>query len=133
MFLELSVVKLPTDAFGSPAKYYVEETAQVVQDIMKYFSSTDKTPPNLLQVCSTLVAYMKELRRPKSVTAKFSFSRPNYSLNGKSPFLAGMFSFSRQISLSRGNVFFLTANLSFSRQIFLSCGNVSFRTKKLFQ
>eukprot|EP00795_Rhopilema_esculentum_P013661 gene13661-4563_t len=47
--LEESVVKLPADAFGSPAKYYVEETAKIVQDIMKYFSSNDKTPPNLLQ------------------------------------------------------------------------------------
>ena len=113
MFLELSVVKLPADAFGSPAKYYVEETAQVVQDIMKYFSSNDKTPPNLLQVCSTIVAYMKELRRPTSVTAKLSFSRPNHSLNGNLPF-------SRQCFLSYGKSLFLASNLSLLRQCFLS-------------
>ena len=45
-----STTKLPAGAFGSPSKYYAEETKEVVQQIMEYFSTNKKAFPTLLEV-----------------------------------------------------------------------------------
>ena len=45
-----STTKLPADAFGSPSKYYAEETAEVVKQIMDYFSTDNAAFPTLLEV-----------------------------------------------------------------------------------
>lgn len=49
--LATSAIKLPSDAFTSPAKYYVQETNTTVNEMMSYFNTAGKAVPNMLEVC----------------------------------------------------------------------------------
>eukprot|EP00112_Aurelia_sp_Birch-Aquarium-sp1_P024434 Seg7729.1 transcript_id=Seg7729.1/GoldUCD/mRNA.D3Y31 product="VWFA and cache domain-containing protein 1" protein_id=Seg7729.1/GoldUCD/D3Y31 len=44
-----SAIKLPSDAFTSPAKYYVQETNTTVNEMMSYFNTAGKAVPTMLE------------------------------------------------------------------------------------